>query len=250
MGKAFDILLIAAIVSSLTLTILETVESLGQQFPIFFFTGEIVLTAFFTVEYALRIYSSKNTKAYAFSFYGLVDLFSTLPLYISVFIPGAQSISIVRGLRMLRIFRILKLNKYALASDQLKLALRQSWPKIFVFLVTIVTSIAIMGSLMYLIEGRANGFSSIPKGIYWAVVTMTTVGYGDLVPQTDFGQFVAIVLMVLGYGVIAVPTGIISSEIIKTNDGHQLTKTCSSCFQEGHRLEANFCDNCGASLEV
>ena len=246
-GKAFDMALIVAILGSVAMTMAESVESLSQGNENLFFVFELLFTTFFTIEYILRIVVSHNKKAYVFSFFGLVDLISTLPFYIQLFVPGAQSLSIVRGLRIMRIFRVLKLNQYALAGQQMGAALRQSWPKIFVFLITIVTSVSIMGALIYLIEGREHGFTSIPKGVYWAVVTMTTVGYGDLTPQTDLGQFVSVVLMVLGYGVIAVPTGIVTSEMVKTQT-QSLTRTCPNCFKEGHELEAQYCNNCGHKL--
>ncbi len=249
-GKAFDLILIGAIIASVGLTMAESVKSLAEGHRTFFFVSEVIFTLFFTVEYILRLYSSKNTKAYAFSFFGMVDLLATLPFYIQLILPGAQTLSVVRGLRIMRIFRVLKLNQYAMAGQQLSRALYQSWPKIFVFLVTIVTSVSIMGSLIYIIEGPANGFTSIPRGVYWAVVTMTTVGYGDLSPQTDLGQFMSVVLMVLGYGVIAVPTGIVSSEVIRgdQNRGTLLTRTCSNCLKEGHEIDANYCNNCGHKL--
>ena len=148
----------------------------------------------------------------------------------------------------MRVFRVLKLNKYALAGAQLGQAMKQSWPKIFVFLVTIVTAVSIMGALIYVIEGPRHGFTSIPKGVYWAVVTMTTVGYGDLAPQTGLGQFISVVLMILGYGVLAVPTGIVSSEMMGNNKNQQLTKTCPNCFKEGHEIQAVFCNTCGHAL--
>jgi voltage-gated potassium channel len=247
-GKLFDVTLILAILGSVALTMIETVDSLAGGNEGFFFFFELVFTVFFTVEYILRLYSSDNTKAYAFSFFGIVDLIATLPFYLQVLLPGAQSLAVVRGLRIMRIFRVLKLNQYTVAGEQLGGALRKSWPKIFVFLITIVTAVSIMGALIYWIEGPENGFTSIPRGVYWAVVTMTTVGYGDLAPHTDLGQFMSVVLMVLGYGVIAVPTGIVSSEVIKTKVPLQLTRCCSNCFKEGHELDAHYCNRCGAPL--
>ena len=246
-GKNFDLLLIAAILGSVSLTMVESVEFLAQPNKTLFFIFELLFTAFFSVEYILRLYSAKNTLAYAFSFFGLVDLISTLPFYIELFVPGAQSLTIVRGLRLMRVFRVLKLNQYAMAGQQIETALKESWPKILVFLITILTSVSIMGALIYFIEGREHGFTSIPKGVYWAVVTMTTVGYGDLTPQTDWGQFVSVILMVMGYGVVAVPTGIVTSEMIKGGQ-QSLTRTCSNCFKEGHARGALYCDHCGQTL--
>ncbi len=247
-GKVFDLVLIGAILGSVALTMIESVESMATGNENVFLAFEVIFTLFFTFEYLARIYSSKNTKAYIFSFFGMVDLLATLPFYIQMFLPGAQTLSVVRGLRIMRIFRVLKINKYALAGQQLGTALRQSWPKIFVFLMTILTSVTIMGSLIYWIEGRQNGFTSIPRGVYWAVVTMTTVGYGDLSPKTDLGQFMSVVLMILGYGVIAVPTGIVSSEVIRSRVPLLLTRTCANCFKEGHEVDAQFCNNCGEKI--
>ena len=247
-GKLFDIALIVAIFGSVITVMLESVEALEKGYGQLFFALEVIFTFFFSVEYLLRLYCSKNTKAYAFSFFGIVDLVSTLPFYIMIFIPGAQSLATVRALRIIRIFRVLKLRQYTRAGQQLSAALIQSWPKIFVFLVTIITSVSIMGALMYLIEGEENGFTSIPRGVYWAVVTMTTVGYGDLSPKSDLGQFVAVIVMILGYGVIAVPTGIVSAEVIKDSTRVQLTKTCSNCFKEGHEFGSVHCNRCGTKL--
>ncbi len=247
-GRLFDVILIIAILFSVATSMLESVNSIKGQFESLFFFLELSFTLFFTVEYFLRVYSSIKTTSYVFSFYGMVDLLATLPFYLNLFIPGAQSLSIVRGLRIIRIFRVLKLNRYALAGQQLSLALKQSWPKIFVFLITVISVVSIMGALIYLIEGPENGFSSIPKGVYWAVVTMTTVGYGDLAPQTTLGQSMSVVLMILGYGVIAVPTGIVSSEMIQHKKSMALTKTCQKCYKEGHEEEANYCNRCGHNL--
>ncbi len=248
-GRLFDVVLIIAIVLSVATSMTESVAAIRQGRQQLFFYLEVGFTLFFSIEYALRIYCSKNTSSYAFSFFGIVDLLATLPFYISIIAPGAQSLSIVRALRIVRIFRVLKLNRYALAGQQLSKAMRQSWPKIFVFLITVVSSVSIMGALIYLIEGPGNGFTSIPRGVYWAVVTMTTVGYGDLAPQTPFGQFMSVVLMILGYGVIAVPTGIVSSEIIQDNKDWALTKTCPQCFKEGHERGAHYCNRCGHNLK-
>ncbi|MEM7647116.1 MAG: ion transporter [Pseudomonadota bacterium] len=247
-GKNFDVVLIIVILASVIVTMLETVDSVRIGNEPFFVVTEIFFTLFFTLEYLLRIYCSLNTRSYMLSFFGLIDLISTLPFYLGLLLPGAQSLSIVRGLRILRIFRVLKLNQYALAGQQLNSALRQSWPKIFVFLITIITSVSIMGALIYLVEGKEYGFTSIPKGVYWAVVTMTTVGYGDLAPQTPLGQFMSVVLMILGYGVIAVPTGIVSAELVRDTRVSSSTRTCPNCFLEGHEKEALFCRSCGSRL--
>jgi len=249
-GKVFDVVLIYVILLSILVTMLDSVLRLNLKYGQLFYTLEIVFTALFTIEYLFRYYCSPRKLSYVFSFFGLIDLLSILPLYISFFIPGVAGLSILRGLRVLRVFRILKLTQYSHASRHLSTALKSSWPKISVFLLTILTAVLIIGALMYLVEGRQNGFTSIPKSVYWAVVTMTTVGYGDLVPKTELGQFISIVLMILGYGVIAVPTGVVSSELMGAmrNDITLNTTTCPNCFMEGHRKAACFCFNCGYKL--
>tara|TARA_R110000868_G_scaffold258137_8_gene515403 strand:- start:296 stop:1084 length:789 start_codon:yes stop_codon:yes gene_type:complete len=246
-GKLFDIILILMIILSIGLTMLDSVQDYNLRFGSYFTYLEYIITFFFSLEYVLRIYCSPKRSGYVLSFYGLIDLVSILPLFLSFFFPAAQGLALIRGLRVLRIFRVLKLTMYTKASSHLYGSLKNSWPKISVFLLTIMTAVFIIGGLMYLIEGRANGFTSIPKSIYWAVVTMTTVGYGDMVPKTDLGQFVSIVLMILGYGVIAVPTGIVSSEMLNYGKSDDL-KTCGTCSSSGHRDDSSFCFKCGSKI--
>lgn len=250
-GKIFDVALIIAIILSLLVTTIESVASIKNQFPELFFYIEFFFTIIFTIEYILRIYLSTHKLNYVRSFFGMVDLLAILPFYISLFIPGAQSLMVIRGLRVIRVFRVLKLGNYSTAGRFLHTSLVQSGPKISVFLTAVVTMVCVMGALMYLIEGPTAGFTSIPKSMYWAVVTMTTVGYGDLVPLTPLGQFLSVILMICGYAIIAVPTGIISAEMTKASIAEfGLTRTCPTCFKENHRREANNCYNCGENLKV
>ncbi len=249
-GKTFDITLILLVIFSIIVVILESVESLQAKYLKTFLTLEWILTIIFSIEYILRIYCVSKPFKYIFSFYGLVDIFSIIPTYLSVLVPGAQSMLVIRALRLLRIFRVLKLSRYANAGNFLSQALIKSRPKIIVFLGAIVTLVCIMGTMMYIIEGKENGFSSIPKGIYWAIVTMTTVGYGDISPNTPLGQFFASMLMIAGYGIIAVPTGIVTSEMTQAQMSQKklYTKACRSCTKEEHDFGAAFCNHCGTAL--
>jgi voltage-gated potassium channel len=247
-GKLFDVGLLIAIALSVITVICESVPQLREDFAYQFILLEWVFTIIFSVEYILRIYSSYNRVKYIFSFYGLIDLLAILPAFIGIFIIGAHSFMIIRAFRLLRVFRVLKVSRYSKAGETLLLALRASREKIGVFLFTIFTTILLIGTLMYLIEGEVNGFTSIPKSIYWAVVTITTVGYGDITPQTALGQFFSGLLMILGYAIIAVPTGIISVEVARTNKLLAPGKTCPNCNASGLDSKAKFCSNCGASL--
>lgn len=249
-GKIFDVVLIIAILISLLVTIIESVAAIRNKMPELFFYLELFFTLIFTVEYVLRLYVSSNKLNYAKSFFGLVDLLAILPFYISLIIPGAQSLMVIRGLRVIRVFRVLKLGSHSSAGRFLFNSIKQSGPKISVFLTAVLTLVCVMGALMYLIEGKQAGFTSIPKSMYWAVVTMTTVGYGDLVPTTALGQFLSVILMICGYAIIAVPTGIISAEMTRmSNSEFVFTKTCANCFAENHRREASHCYNCGEKLK-
>lgn len=243
-GKQFDIWLIVLVIASVFIVMLETVEGLSQAYGPIFFVLEWIFTILFTIELILRLYCLDKKLKYVFSFYGLVDIISILPSYLSIFIPGAQNFIIVRAFRILRIFRILKLNQYTEAGQQLQSAIIASKAKIIVFLGFITTSVLIIGALMYLVEGAPSGFTSIPKSVYWAIVTMTTVGYGDITPQTVLGQILSSALMIIGYGVLAVPTGIVTAEMTKQNLADQ---ECLNCKTK-NSMQAKFCHNCGTKL--
>ena len=245
-GKAFDIALLMAIGVSVLAVMLESVSHVRREAGGVLIAVEWGVTLLFTVEYVLRIYSAPRRLKYIFSFLGLVDLVSILPTYISVIWPGSQALATVRALRLLRIFRVLKLSNYLREANVLGSALRSSSYKITVFLGTILTLTIIMGSAMYLIEGADAGFTSIPKSLYWAIVTMTTVGYGDIAPQTVPGQVLASVLMIFGYAIIAVPTGIVSAELVGAQ--RPSARQCPSCLKTGQDSDASFCKYCGANL--
>jgi len=249
-GKAFDITLMICIVSSVIVVILESVQEIKILYGKAIVIIEWVFTIVFTIEYIARVYVLANKKKYIFSFFGIIDLLSVLPTYLGLFMTGgAHSLIVIRSLRLLRIFRVLKLARFVGESQNLMLALKASRFKIIVFLFTVLTSIVISGTMMYLIEGPENGFTSIPRSIYWAIVTMTTVGYGDIAPQTEVGQALASVIMILGYGIIAVPTGIVSSEMIQLKQKEKLsTQVCQHCLKEGHDSDAEFCKYCGNKL--
>ncbi len=253
-GKWFDIVLIVAIVLSVLIVMLETVPSLEDRFGHVFYILEWIFTILFTIEYALRLYSVKKPMKYATSFYGVVDLISILPTYLSFFIYGSQSLMVIRALRLLRIFRVFKLANHFKQGLMLIRALRDSAAKISVFLFFIILMTIMFGSLMYLIEAKSNaGFDSIPRSIYWAIVTLTTVGYGDISPSTNLGQFIAAIVMILGYAVIAVPTGVVTSEIIRgtkknQNEVNINTQSCQSCSREGHDDDAIYCKYCGEKI--
>ncbi|TAI49054.1 ion transporter [Flagellimonas allohymeniacidonis] len=251
LGKIFDIALVALIVLSVILVMLESVKEVDRSYHQILLTLEWIVTIFFTFEYIARLISIKKPWKYALSFYGIIDLISTIPLYLSYILAGSQVLLAVRAFRLLRIFRILKLVKFLGEASQLKAALRASRTKIAVFIYVVLILSVIMGTIMYLIESNEAGFTSIPRSIYWTIVTLTTVGYGDIAPQTTLGQFLATVVMVLGYGIIAVPTGIVTVEFSKQKGKsliHTNTQCCKSCSAEGHRDDASHCYNCGEPL--
>ena len=247
-GKWFDIILIAVIIFSLVLVMLDSVESLHRAYPDFFYIAEWVVTIIFTIEYIARIVVTKKPLKYILSFYGIVDLLSTLPLYLSLIIIGNSPLITLRSLRLLRVFRILKITKYVGASNRLLIALKKSWPKIFIFIFSVVIISFIVGTIMYLVEGPENGYTSIPISIYWTIVTLTTVGFGDLYPATPLGQFIATFIMILGYGIIAVPTGIVSAEYTMNNKPKSNTQSCYNCGEKNHLDKAKVCHQCGYSL--
>ena len=249
-GRLFDLSLIAAILISLAVVALETVSSIRIAYGAYIYALEWFFTGIFTLELLLRIYSFPHTWRYLFSFFGIVDLLSILPTYLSLFIPGTQYMLVIRILRTLRIFRILKLMNYMGEANQLKTALKASKPKIIVFLFWVSSLVVLLGSLMYMIEGAENGFTSIPKGVYWAIVTLTTVGYGDISPQTPLGQFFASLIMIMGYAIIAVPTGIVTSELTRIPSTQKVEPgaCCPKCHTEGQYYQAKYCRECGAKL--
>lgn len=249
-GKLFDVVLLWTILLSTIAVMLESVESINLKYESLIVTLEWTFTFLFTIEYILRLISIEKPFKYVFSFYGIVDLLSILPTYLSLFVVGTQSLMVIRSIRLLRVFRILKLTSYIGEANLLGKALKASRAKITVFLFAILSVTFILGSIMYLIEGAnpESGFTSIPKSIYWAIVTLTTVGYGDIAPQTVLGQIIASVIMIIGYAVIAVPTGIVSTQIIKDSTKQISTQACPSCSKERHDINAKFCKFCGAEL--
>jgi len=246
-GKWFDILLIASILASVVAVMLDSVSNINSRYGGFLNGVEWFFTIVFSIEYILRLICVRRPLLYVVSFFGLVDLLAIIPSYVSLFIPGTQYLLVVRILRILRIFRVLKLVQYMGEAVLLLKALRASSRKITVFLFTVITLVIILGSLMYLIEGAQNGFTSIPRSIYWAIVTLTTVGYGDISPQTNPGQILAAFIMILGYSIIAVPTGIVTAELSQVA-GKKMMRSCRDCNAAGHDNDAVFCKYCGAKL--
>jgi len=250
-GKAFDVLLLAAILLSVLVAMLDTVAVVHDRYGALLYGIEWFFTILFTIEYVLRFSCVRHPHRYATSFYGVVDLLAVLPTYLSLVIAGTQSLLVVRVLRLLRIFRVFKLARYLRASSVLWQALKASRPRITVFLLTVFTLVIVVGTLMYLIEGSANGFTSIPRAVYWAIVTMTTVGYGDIAPRTVLGQALAAMVMIMGYGIIAVPTGIFSVELVaaaRQQERKVTTQVCPGCAKEGHDADAVHCKFCGSRL--
>ena len=246
-GKIFDILLILSIVASVVIVMMDSVSSWQQRYGDLLHYAEWGFTLLFTVEYGLRLICIGRPWKYATSFFGIVDVLSILPTYLSLLLPGSKYLLVIRVLRILRVFRVLKLVQYLAEAEMLLRALRSSTRKIAVFLFAVATLVIICGSLMYVVEGEANGFTSIPRSIYWAIVTLTTVGYGDISPQTDLGQILASLIMVMGYGIIAVPTGIVTVGLSRA-DKLVSTEVCPSCSLEGHDPDAQFCKYCGEPL--
>jgi len=251
-GKLFDIILLLAILASIALVMLESIKGLDAEYHSFFNISEWIITILFSIEYILRIVSVKRPKKYILSFYGIIDLLSTIPKYISLIFGGAHALVALRALRLLRVFRILKLARYIGATENLSKALKASRFKILVFISAVLIICIIIGTVMYLIEGDASGFTSIPRGVYWAIVTLTTVGYGDIAPQTGLGQFLASMVMILGYGIIAIPTGIVTAEFTKQSNQkvHLNTNTCPNCLKEYHNDDAKFCYECGHEFNI
>ena len=246
-GRMFDVVLLWAIVLSLVAIMLESVPAFREIHGRSLYIIEWVFTIFFTLEYALRLWASEEPKKYAFSFLGIVDLLAIIPTYLSLLVVGSHFLLVIRAIRLLRVFRILKLVRYLKGAQMLITAIKASKEKVFVFLTAVVTLAVILGTLMYMVEGGENGFDSIPRSIYWAIVTLTTVGYGDIAPGTTLGQFFAALIMILGYSIIAVPTGIVSVEVAKASRVPS-DSTCSRCGETEHLPESRFCRRCGEKL--
>lgn len=247
-GKRFDLLLLGVIGLSVVAVCLESVRDLRLRYGTELRVTEWVFTILFTIEYIVRLAAVRRPARYAVSFFGIVDLLAILPTYLSLIVPGAQSLLVIRALRLLRVFRVLKLTHFVGEARMLGAAIRGSMRKIIVFLGAVLTVVLIAGALMYVVEGEAHGFTSIPMAVYWAVVTMTTVGFGDVVPETVLGRVIASMLMIMGYGLIAVPTGIVTVEIGAAVRNATNTQACPSCGMEGHANDAKFCKYCGAKL--
>ncbi|NJM80097.1 MAG: ion transporter [Flavobacterium sp.] len=247
-GKVFDLVLLGVILLSVVLVMLESVKELDNKYHDLLYYSEWIITIFFTIEYILRIVSIKKPLQYIFSFYGIIDLISILPMYLSFFVPQTKILSIVRALRLLRLFRILNLAHFTGQASNLRLALKASQSKIIVFIYFVLVISILLGALMFVIEGPESGFTSIPRSIYWCIVTLTTVGYGDIAPVTTIGQLIATFVMILGYGIIAVPTGIVSAELASKSKNYATKNPCENCGTEDHRENAKYCYKCGNNL--
>lgn len=249
-GRAFDLILLWAIVLSVLTVVIESIESVRTEHGEVLRTLEWCFTGLFTLEYVLRLLAVKRPMRYATSFFGVVDLLAILPTYVSLLLPGAQALLVVRVVRLLRVFRILKLASFLREADVLRRAMVASRPKITVFLGAVLTLVVIMGTIMYLVEHENEGFDSIPRSIYWAIVTVTTVGFGDITPQSPLGQIFSAVLMIMGYGILAVPTGIVSVELAAASrEPHRVSgQSCPSCAVEGHQPDARYCRRCGQAM--
>jgi voltage-gated potassium channel len=258
LGKLFDVVILYAILASVAVVMLESVKSINSRYESILVTIEWFFTILFSIEYILRIYAARNPWKYIFSFYGIIDLLSTIPSYIGWFVKGPQHFIFLRAFRLMRVFRILKLSRYIKGSENLIGGLRASKNKIVVFMIAVVNVVIIVGSLMYFVESESSGFSSIPRSIYWAIVTITTVGYGDISPQTNLGQFLASLLMLIGYAIIAVPSGIVTSAVINYQREHDQMehgnhpaddpKICDRCSAINKHYPANYCHVCGERL--
>ncbi|GAA4768353.1 MULTISPECIES: ion transporter [Flavobacterium] len=250
-GRLFDLILLGVILLSVLLVMLESVEQLDAKYHSFIIISEWIITIFFTIEYFLRIISNKKPLNYIFSFYGIVDFISILPMYLSFIIPGSRMLSVIRALRLLRLFGILNLVHFTGQESQLKLAIKASRTKIIVFVYFVLIVSILLGAIMYVVEGKESGFTSIPVSIYWCIVTLTTVGYGDIAPVTTLGQIIASCIMIMGYGIIAVPTGIVTAEFAsakKNQINNSKKRICPSCTSIVYNEESKFCHLCGQKL--
>jgi len=248
-GRLFDIILLIAIVINIAILMFESIPGQSPEMARFYYVADWIFTVFFTIEYAFRLYAVYDPAKYATSFFGVIDLLSVLPTYLSVLFPGFHSLMIIRSLRLLRLFRIFKLHQFVAQGQMLRKSIIVSLPKILIFLFNILILVFIFGSLMFVIENGVNEkFDSIPRSIYWAIITVTTVGYGDISPVTTAGQFVAAFTMLIGYAVLAVPTGIMTSTMLQMSKNESNTINCKSCGLEGHATDAVFCRKCGTQL--
>jgi voltage-gated potassium channel len=247
-GLLFDKCLLVAIVASVAVVMFDSIDETASRHAAYLGALEWLFTVLFTIEYIARVLCVERPWRYARSFFGIVDLASVLPTYLAVFVPGLHVLIGVRALRMLRVFRILKLTEYVAEYQFLGAALRSSRRKIAVFLAAVLMTVVSLGTVMYVIEGPVNGFTSIPVSIYWAITTMTTVGFGDIAPKTDLGRFIASLMMLMGWGVLAVPTGIVTAEITTRRMQTVVARSCGACGTAGHAADATFCRNCGARL--
>ncbi|MBI9032854.1 MAG: ion transporter [Bacteroidales bacterium] len=247
-GRIFDIALLITIFLSVIVVMLDSVASIHLEYGSLFMIAEWFFTILFSIEYILRIIATKKPSRYIFSFYGIIDLLATIPTYIAIFVTGTQYLMAIRTFRLLRIFRVLKLMRYVKASRVLLVSMRQSRYKISVFLGAVLIIVTIMGSIMYFVEGPVNGFTSIPRSIYWSIVTLTTVGYGDIAPNTILGQTIASAIMLMGYSIIAVPTGLITLELSKATERRSNTQVCGTCNSSHHDDDAAYCKFCGTKL--
>ncbi|MBK8621316.1 MAG: ion transporter [Saprospiraceae bacterium] len=248
-GRLFDIILLIAIVFNISILMFESVPGQSEEMAHFYYVTDWFFTIFFTIEYGLRLYTVYNPAKYASSFFGVIDLLSVLPTYLSVLFPGVHSLMIIRALRLLRLFRIFKLHQFVAQGQMLRKSIIISIPKILIFLFNILILVFIFGSLMFVIENGVNEkFDSIPRSIYWAIITVTTVGYGDISPVTTAGQFIAAFTMLIGYAVLAVPTGIMTSSMLLVSKNESNTISCKECGLEGHATDAEYCKKCGSKL--
>lgn len=247
-GKTFDVVLICSIILSVLVVLLDSVNRIQNQYGDYLYAAEWFFTILFSIEYILRFISVRHPWRYVFSFFGVIDVLAIVPTYASLFFPGAQYLLTVRILRLLRVFRVFKLTEYIAEAQTLVVALKASARKIGIFILAVLTLVTVIGSIMYVIEGEPNGFKDIPTSIYWAIVTLTTVGYGDISPQTALGQLFASIVMIMGYGIIAVPTGIVTVEMARAVSGNTTTQVCPACLAEGHDSDAIHCKYCGEKL--
>ena len=247
-GRWFDQVLIAVILTSVAVVMADSVQTVRQDYHLALTVAEWFFTLVFTLEYAARLACVRHPLRYALSFYGIIDLLALLPTYLALLFPDVGVLVDVRILRLLRVFRVFKLTAYVSEYQAIGLALRASQRKIMVFLAAVLMIVLVIGTLMYVVEGPANGYTSIPTSVYWAITTMTTVGFGDITPKTDFGRLIASLMMLLGWGTLAVPTGIVTAEMTYARKAPTTTRTCQECLTEGHMPDANFCRHCGARL--